>query len=34
MFARPEVTVMQKELMPEETVFITPPDGKDCDIIL
>ena len=29
-----EMYVMQKELKPEEMVFITPLDGKDCDIIL
>lgn len=29
-----EMHVMQKELKPEEMVFITPIDGMDCDIIL
>ena len=29
-----EMHVMQKELKPEEMVFITPIDGVDCDIIL
>lgn len=29
-----EMYVMQKELKPEEMVFITPLEGVDCDIIL